>query len=369
MRFEEDNSETIRLGKLVAEYLYGYEEVSMLILPNICSLWTNYTQRPNSNLLVEDMGGGKSTFFEIIYESNKRYITRLPSKIYASDLVKSFKKSCFKNKLLMHDDLIPAFSGLSNKSREQLTGFFTELLSSGKYIQLGNKVTGNCNALFGIARKFFYERQTKIDLLESNESEESLGHSNPGSHPIEVKTEGNKEKPNLKEKLFTETFTDRVIQIKPISKDITAKLKVLEFMCDRKTTIPKIVLPLGVKKNIIFNPKNLDMKRFNNLCLDFDRLHIISVQRAFNYCINFMKGNALLNNRTEINNNDLELLQDLLPLHFAQETNYSKTYKVLSRFPDLTDDQLIQKSNLSKGTFYKYKNIIGGKERFMPTNQ
>lgn len=373
MTFGEDNSETIRLGRLVAEYLYGYGEVAMLIFPNICSLWTDYIQRPNSNLLIEDMGGGKSTLFEMINLSNPKYITKLPPKIYAWELSKN-KDSYFKDKLLLHDDLILGFSGLSKKSREQLTGFFTELLSSGKYKQLGNEVNGNCNALFGIARKFFFENQTMIEQIESKVTEPDdsniINHNNPNI--IEVKKKDyskSNDQYNLKEKLFTETFTDRVIQVKPPQKSESTKRIVLDFMRHRDKELPKIKLPLGKKKKIIVDYNCLDLKLFDKLCIDFDKSNIISVQRAFNYCINFMKGNALLNNRNSINNNDLLMLQDLFPLHFARETNYTKVYITLSKFPDLNDDQLIEKSKVSKDTFYKYKKIIGGKERFIPDKE
>jgi len=345
MTFESYNSETIRIGRLISNYLYGYEQVAMLIIPNICSLWTDFIQRPNSNLFVEDMGGGKSTLFDIIYQSNKKYITKLPSKIYAHELSKTFDKKNFQNKLLMHDDLIPAFSGLSKKSKEQLIGFFTELLSSGKYMQLGHGISGDCNALFGIARKFFYEHQIKPNLPMIDE-------------------QGNS-KYSMQEQLFTDTFTDRVIQIRPLVKTNEEKLKIIDFMRKRNCELPKIKLPIGKKKKIILNYDDIDLETFDKICLDFDKSKIISIQRAHNYCSNFLKGNALLNGRNRVNNYDLEMLQDLFPLHFTRNTTYNKVFLALQNFTDLNDNEIIEKIGIARATYYKYKEMIGGKERFL----
>jgi hypothetical protein len=342
------NSETIRLANEINKYLHGYQKVSMLLLPNICSLRTDYLQRPNSNLLVEDKGGGKSTLFNMIYHSNPKNITKLPSKMYASDMVK-WDKTCWQNKLLMHDDLIPAFSGLSIKSKEQLMGFFTELLSAGEYKQLGNEIKDAvCNAMFGMARDYYYQEQIKPGIMSKDESD------------------GESKSKSFKEKLFTSTFTDRVVIVTPPEKTDEQKLDVMEFMRNRQSKIPIIKLPINKFKKISIDYDKIDLIALDSMCIDFDKSRVISAQRAQNYCINFMKGNAMLNNRSCVTNYDLELLRELFPLHIANLTNYELVYKGMHDFPDLDDSEIIKRIKVARATFYRYKKIIGNKNRFLP---
>jgi hypothetical protein len=268
------------------------------------------------------MGGGKSTFFNIIYLSNKKHITKLPSKIYAYDLVKEFPKESFQNKLLMHDDLIPAIGGLSQKSREQVTGFFTELLGSFRYQQLGHIVEGKCNAQFGVARTWFKE---------------------------------------FKKQYFAQTLFDRLTTIVPRQKGEEEKDKVLGHMIDRDNPkVPKVKLPIGRRRKILFDHNQINFQDLRTVCLGMDKSQIMSAPRALNYSINWMKGNALLNDRKEVCQYDLQLFLDIAPLHFGFESKMSRLNRLILKYPDLPDSQLIVKSGLSRRTFYRYKKALQG---------
>lgn len=315
--YNADNSENFRLSNDVNSYLKGYREIAMLVLPCCCSLMVDCIDRPCSVMLIDKKGGGKSTFMNILDSSNKKKVTRLPSKIYGWEMVSKFKKESFKDKMLIHDDLIVAFDGLSVKSQKQLLGFFSELLSSGKYEQLGNIVTGNCSAVFGMAREFYK------------------------THHAEM---------------FTSTFLDRFGVIHAPNRDDEDMMGVLDVIDERENP-PIIKLPLSKKKAIHYDINVLDKESFHRLCIMMDKKGIMSFTRAKVWMINWMKGNALLNKRDTVNNNDFMLMQDLSQLFISMLTNQERVVKGLLMYPDLSDNDLIQKLNISKRTFYRYKSV------------
>jgi hypothetical protein len=269
-------------------------------------------------MLVEDMGGGKTTFVNILEQSNAKYCLRLPTKIYAWDFVENFPQGIFKRKLILHDDLIPAFSGLSEKSKQQLIGFFMEMLDKFKYEQLGKTQEGECNALFGIAKRYFTKRENK--------------------------------------ELYETTFFDRVTLVKPMPMNLQTKSDVLDLMATRDNPkYPKVKLPLGRKKKIKLDFSKFDLEDIKKLALGFDQKGIMSHTRGFNYILNYMKGNALLNDRKEVRYCDWELFTEVYPIHFSRTDTHSLVRNALIKYKDLSDKDIIEKINIPRRTFYFHK--------------
>jgi hypothetical protein len=320
MSFRKDNSITLETARSIGQFLYGYEQVAMLVLPNICSLKTDYFDKPNSQFLIEEMGGGKSQFINLIHASNPRNVLKLPSKFYAWEAVKEFKSSDFHNKLVVHDDMIICLSGLTRKSKEQLIGFITELFGSHRYVQLGKKIEARCNALFGIARQNFLKNQQ--DLINT-------------------------------------TVFDRLTMVRPPIKSEEETNQVLRKMLIEREGMkpPKVPLPLGKKKpmKIKLDWDKVDFELVNSYANGLKRQIGMSPTRGANYVCNFLKGNAYLNGRKEVKMSDLMLFGDVFPLHFAKKSNYLRVYEALRDNSDMTDEEIIKRANISRRTFYRYK--------------
>jgi len=259
----------------------------------------------------------------------------LPSKIFESELVKK-GRDYFHNKIMVRDDLITTFEGMSKKQRQQLVNFFTELLGKREYSRDReglNDVT--TLVLFGLASE-------ELD--------------------------------KFRDELMSATFLDRV---PPFKHKVTREMKkeMLPFRTKRlhenpSPQPPTIKLPLpekideAKKVNVAFpNCKEIDDK-IEERALELDDYQIQSCARAQDYIRIFMQSNALLNDRPKVTMSDLYLYDLLHPLFLNSMGELGIENLVLSLFrknPGLTDKELIKKSNVSKGTFYKYKKILQGK--------
>jgi hypothetical protein len=89
-----------------------------------------------------------------------------------------------------------------------------------------------------------------------------------------------------------------------------------------------------------------------------------SYARAQDYIKTFMRANAILSSRTKVTMSDL-LLYDLVhPLFLNSMGELGTENRILSlfkKYPAELDKELIEKSGVSKGTFYRYKKILQGK--------
>lgn len=323
MTFRKANAVSLKLGEDVGRYLLGYQEVTMLVLPNICSLYVDYYNKPNSCLIIEDMGGGKSDFLKLLHNSNKKKVIQMPSKMYAIELAETFSKGGLHMKTAIHDDLIASFHGLTRKSREQLLGFWTEVLSAHSYSQLKNVVKAECNVVFGVAREFFHKQ---------------------------------------KEQLFGTTFLDRITLIQPPKKDIVMMDSILDKMEERIIKPPTIKLPTRRKKIELDWDNTGNYEKAKKLSLLMDKQRIMSATRAWNYVRNWLKGNAYLNGRTEVSNHDFDAFLQLFPLHLGKNTLFMHVYNSIREFPQLSDNERIAKLQISRDTYYKYKKGIDAKD-------
>jgi hypothetical protein len=74
-----------------------------------------------------------------------------------------------------------------------------------------------------------------------------------------------------------------------------------------------------------------------------------------------MRSNALLNGRRKVTISDLHLYDLVHPLFLGSMGELGAESLVLSlfkRYPGCSDKELIEKSGLSRGTFYRYKRIL-----------
>lgn len=110
---------------------------------------------PNVTVIVER---SLATFFT---KSNPEHFVVLPPKIFERELVTK-GRDYFHNKIVVHDDLIVTFTGMSPKQREQLVNFWTMLLE-GDYARDRNALPNvSVVALFGLASE-------QLDILISRQ--------------------------------------------------------------------------------------------------------------------------------------------------------------------------------------------------------
>ena len=241
----------------------------------------------------------------------------------------------FHNKILVIDDLIPTFEGMSTKQRQQLVNFWTKLLE-GNYAR-DRDVLSNVSTLvlFGLASE-------QLD--------------------------------KFRDELMSATFLDRV---PPFKHKVTREMKreILQFRAKRANQNPpsqppviKLPLPEKIeddKKVEIAFPESKEIEdNVMEYALELDDYQVQSYARAQDYIKTFMRANALLNGRKKVTMSDL-LLYDLVhPLFLNSMGELGTEKRVLSlikKNPDLTDKELIKMSGLSRGTFYKYKKILQGR--------
>lgn len=304
------------------------------IIPIVNSISINLklsdVRKLNSCLIVAPRGTGKSELLErILAASNPEHFVVLPPKIFESELVKK-GPIFFHNKIMVLDDLIVTFEGMSTKQRQQLVNFWTKLLE-GSYSRDDYAIANvSTIALFGLASE-------QID--------------------------------RFRDELMSSTFLDRV---PPFRHKVSTEMKreILQFrneLSPTKNQKPILKLPLpakiedGNKVDVAF-PR---IKEIEDLiveyALELDNYEVQSCARAQDYIKTFMRANALLNNRTRVTKSDLYLYDLIHPLFLNSMGELGTENLVMAtikRYGSLSDKELIKKSGLSRGTFYKYKNIL-----------
>ncbi|MGO9643655.1 MAG: hypothetical protein ACLPY5_02790, partial [Candidatus Bathyarchaeia archaeon] len=81
----------------------------------------------------------------------------------------------------------------------------------------------------------------------------------------------------------------------------------------------------------------------------------------------FMRANALLNGRKKVTESDLHLYDLIHPLFLNSMKELGTEKLILSAIrnePQATDQELIESSGVSRGTFYKYKKILQRRNSF-----
>jgi hypothetical protein len=264
----------------------------------------------------------------ILAASNPEHFVVLPPKIFESELVTK-PRDFFHNKILILDDLIVTFEGMSTKQRQQLVNFWTKLLE-GNYARDRNAIVNvRTIVLFGLAS----EQLNKF-----------------------------------RDELMSATFLDRVPAFKH---NVTPELKreILEFRSQAHNVdeISDLKLPLPDKiedreKIHVQFPHSKDIERkIVEYALELDNYEVQSSVRAQDYVKTFMRANALLNGRRKVSGSDL-YLYDLIHPMFPNSTGELGMEKlilsVIRNKPEAADHELIESSGVSRGTFYKYKNKL-----------
>jgi len=329
--FNKKNKVTLNLSKKIGSYLKTWELPSIPIIVNCLTPFIKKTQQfqNNSNFIIDNMGMGKTTILDILQKSNPKHLKILPKKMYAMDLA-DLGDDYYKNCILVHQDMVGAFGGLKPKTLEQLSGFWTSLLSEHHYEQLGKKIkNANCCVMFPITKYGWYKnKHTFID----------------------------------------ETFTDRVTQLIVEARTEEEIKEIADFKLNREELIyqkyPKIKLPFPARQHKIEWSKQFHenfRKEIINLAFELEEFRVCSITRGTNYIRNFLKANALINNRKEVNEYDLELYKSIHKLHkgtfltMLQKVKYALEEQLKT---DVTDKELIRKYKFTKPTFYKYKKQI-----------
>jgi hypothetical protein len=115
------------------------------------------------------------------------------------------------------------------------------------------------------------------------------------------------------------------------------------------------------KLNVTFPRSNEMEDRIVEYAMELDNYGVQSYARAQDYVKTFMRATALLSGRGKVTNSDLYLYDLVHPLFLNSMGELGTENLVLSLLRQnvgLTDDELIKKSGVSRGTFYKYKKII-----------
>lgn len=314
--FDKDNKSSLKFVSDINKRWIGLGDFFLVPFINMHTLYINSSKQKNSNLILLPRGSGKSDFLGEVASQNKKYVNVLPAKIYESELV-ARGEEYFNKKILIHYDYIIAMFGLSTKQRQQLTGFFTSLLSDSRYSRdRYNLENIKCLSMFGMAKDSF----------------------------------------NLhKEDLFESTFLDRLTMLhKTVSKE--EKQKILEFRSEKHNF--NVPLKLKWKKTEV-NIK-LDMKEFskriNEWAMELDLFDVMSYTRAQDYICNWLKANAYYNNRKDVCSSDLGLYFKIHPLHIdnAEVSRMKRLVHLLEENRNMTYDEIMKKTGWAKGTVAKY---------------
>jgi hypothetical protein len=170
------------------------------------------------------------------------------------------------------------------------------------------------------------------------------------------------------------TFLDRV---PPFKHKVTREVKreILQYRAKRTNQNPtpqppiiKLPLPEKIeddkKVEIAFSVSKEIEDKITEYALELDDYQVQSWARAQDYIRSFMRANALLNDRKRVTTSDLYLYDLVHPLFLNGMGELGTENRILSLFkehPDAADRELIGKSGVSKGTFYRYKKILLGK--------
>jgi len=333
-RFLSDCKVTLDLSRKVDSWLRGWRLASVVPIVNSMSINLEMppgTQKLNSCLVVAPRGAGKSEFLErILAISNPEYFVVLPPKIFESELVQK-PREFFHNKIMVLDDLIVSFDGMSTKQRQQLENFWTKLLEGGYGRDAHSVINVSTLVLFGLASE-------QLD--------------------------------RFRQELMSATFLDRV---PPFKHNVTRQMKrrILQLRSQRSTKSstrrPIIKLPLPEKieddkKVGIAFPRSKEIEaKIIEYAMELDNYGVQSSVRAQDYVKTFMRANALLNHRTAVTKSDLYLYDLVHPIFLNSMGELGTENRVLGLIknnPNLSDNERIKKSGLSRGTYYKYKEIL-----------
>jgi hypothetical protein len=314
----------------VESWLRGWLLASIIPIVNSMSInlkMSEGTRKLNSCLIVAPRGSGKSELLErMLAASNPEHFVVLPPKIFESQLVQK-PREYFHNKILVLDDLIVSFEGMDLKQRQQLQNFWTKLLE-GSYARDANSLTNvSTLVLFGLASE-------QLD--------------------------------RFRRELFYSTFLDRV---PPFKHNVTSKMKIqiLRLRAQRSRKKPVIKLPLPDKiedsrKVDVTFPRSKEIEdKIVEYAMELDSYGVQSSARAQDYIKTFMRGNALLNGRSKVTKSDLFLYDLIHPLFLNSMGEIGMEDRVLALIknnPGASDMELMEKSGLSRATFYKYKGIL-----------
>jgi hypothetical protein len=246
------------------------------------------------------------------------------------------ERDFFHNRIIVLDELIVSFEGMSTKQRQQLVNFWVKILE-GSYARDKNVIENvSTVVLFGLASE-------QLD--------------------------------RFKDELLSSTFLDRV---PPFKHNVTTYMKrdILNFRARNQhrkllRAKPTIKLPLPEKIederkiNVLFSHSQEIENKIVEYALELDSYGVQSYARAQDYIKTFMRSNALLNGRSKVTKSDLYLYDLVHPLFLNSMDELGTENRVstlLRQNVGLTDNELIKKSGVSRGTFYKYKKILHSKE-------
>jgi hypothetical protein len=259
--------------------------------------------------------------------SNPNHFVVLPPKIFESELVTK-PRDFFHNKVMVLDDLIVTFEGMSTKQRQQLVNFWTMLLE-GHYSRDRNAILNvRTVALFGLASE-------QLD--------------------------------KFRDELMSATFLDRV---PPFKHNVTVEMKrrILEFrgqIHSRQKPVLKLPLPERIedeKRIEAHFPRSNEIEdRIVEYALQLDSYGVQSCVRAQDYIKTFMAANAILNGRRKVCASDLHLYDLIHPLFLNSMGEMGVENRILAAIkehPGAPDSEMISKSGVSRGTFYKYKKVL-----------
>jgi energy-coupling factor transporter ATP-binding protein EcfA2 len=211
------------------------------------------TRKLNSCLVVAPRGSGKSELLEhLLAASNPKHFVVLPPKIFESEL-ETKGRDFFHNKIMIADDLIVSFEGMSTKQRQQLENFWTKLLEGGYAREAHSIMNVSTIALFGLASE-------QLD--------------------------------RFRDELMSSTFLDRVPPFKhDVSTDMKRKILQLRSRKSMKSSTlrgPVIKLPLpekiedGRKANVAF-PHTKEMEnRIVEYAMELDNYAVQCSARSIN---------------------------------------------------------------------------------------
>jgi len=320
--FVESNKVTFDFAQKVEIYLLNFYWIAIIVIVNCMTLSLDLSKNSmrNSICLVTNKGGGKSTLLiRILALNNLDFFTILPKKVFESLLLEKGSEY-FNNKIIVHDDLIIAFTGLNEKQLSQLLGFFTSLLSDKSYSRQDREVKADCLCMFGVALEHMQKFRKVMDLA---------------------------------------TFTDRVpFVLKSYSDE--EKRKTLKY---NKQEIPAIKLPLTQTKTKILLKLTPEMEvDIEDICMQLDSFGIMSWKRAQSHIHNFLMANALLNKRKETNIHDLTLFKKVLPFYLDSigMSHVMLLNKAIAENPEKKDTELMKILGWTKATFYRTKSKLKG---------
>lgn len=315
--FNKENKKTIGMIDHIHKHLYNMGDVYTLLWVNMHTMYVkDVLHKANSNMIIVPAGYGKSTFLRAVAQANKKKIQLLPSKCFESFLSEE-PKEYFHNKILLMNDGAVTFSGLSTKQRQQLTQFFTELITEGGYKrQKKQPITGIKTSLFVALPELTYKKN--------------------------------------KDDFFKETFMDRLI---PVHKSLTQE-QIREILNNIQFDNPekfKVKLQ-NTKLKLVEHDFNAWHETISELAMHHYVYGSCSAVRAYQYVVNFLKANSYLNNRQKTSKNDLKMYFFLHFLHLEtlKIRSYDKVINIYVANPELHPHQIAQKLKISRASVYAH---------------